>query len=69
MQDKSGWVNSLVGISTIGGVITGIVGLLIALVSVLSGEWLAAGACLIAAALAFGLLAGALLGGPSRSRM
>lgn len=69
MQDKSGWVNSLVGISTIGGVITGIAGLLVALVSVLSGELLAAGACLIAAALAFGLLAGALLGGPSRSRM
>jgi hypothetical protein len=69
MNARNGWVNSLIGIAVIGAVITGIAGLLAALASVIGGDWLAAGACLIAAALAFGLLASALLGGSSRSGM
>jgi hypothetical protein len=69
MNADNGWVNSLIGTALIGGVISGIAGLLVALVSALSGDWMAAGACLIAAALAFGLLAGALLAGPSRPGM
>jgi hypothetical protein len=66
MNADNGWVNSLIGIAAIGGVITGVAGLLAALVSALGGGWMAAGVCLIAAALAFGLLAGALPGGSSR---
>jgi hypothetical protein len=62
MQEKSGWVNSIIGLSVIGGALTGLAGLLAALASVLSGDWMAAGTCLIAVALAFGLLGGALLG-------
>ncbi len=69
MRDKSGWVNSVIGIAVIGSAITGVAALLVALASALSGDWMAAGTCLIAAALAFGLLAGAFLGGQPKPGM
>ena len=60
MGDK-GWVNNVIGIAVLGGAITGIVALVVALIATLDGEWVATGVCLVAAALSFGLLAGALL--------
>lgn len=63
LSGKSGWVDTVIGITLTGGVITGITGLVFALISVLEGDWAAAGTCLIAAALAFGLLVYSLLGG------
>ena len=67
MRDQSGWVDIVIGIAVIGGAITGIAGLFVALMSVLDGDWSAGGTCLIAAALAFGLLAHALLGSLPKS--
>jgi hypothetical protein len=53
--------NWLIGVVTIGGMITGIGALFAAFISFISGQWQAAGVCLIAAALAFGTLANAAL--------
>jgi hypothetical protein len=44
-----------------GSGITGVASLIVGLVSLFDGDLIAAGVCLIAAALAFGLLANALL--------
>lgn len=68
MRNQSGWVDIVIGIAAIGGAITGIAGLFVALMSVLEGDTAAAGTCLIAAALAFGLLARSLLDGLSKPR-
>ena len=51
----------LVGFATLGSVVTGIFALLCGLYAFLSGQWQAAGVCLIASALAFGALANAVL--------
>lgn len=51
----------LVGLVGVGGAATGVVSLLVAVIATLRGEFLAAGFCLMASALAFGLLANALL--------
>ena len=55
---KAEW---LVGLATYGAAFAGTLGLLLALFGLLSGRLEAAGACLIAAAVAFGALANALL--------
>ena len=57
-ERQSSW---LIGIATVGGIITGVSGLFAAFVAFLSGQTEAAGVCLIAAALAFGTLANAAL--------
>jgi hypothetical protein len=51
--------NLVVGLSTIGALVTGIAGLAIALVSFCMSNRLEAGVCLGASALGFGLLANA----------
>ena len=51
----------LIGFATLGGVITGVLGLLGGLFALLAGQWEAFGMCLAASALAFGLLANAIL--------
>jgi len=51
----------VVGLATVGSSVTGVVGLFLGLLSVLSGEWQAAGLCLVAAGVAFGALANATL--------
>jgi hypothetical protein len=51
----------LVGAATIGSIVTGVFALLGGLYAFLSGQWQAAGVCLIAAAVAFGALANAVL--------
>ena len=51
----------LIGIATLGAAITGVFALLAGLFAFLSGQWQAAGVCLLAASLAFGALANALL--------
>ena len=53
--------NTMVGLATVGSSLTGVIGLLGVLISFFSGEYLSAGIFLIAAALAFGLLAIAIL--------
>jgi len=57
-ERQSNW---LIGVATVGGIITGLGGLFAAFVAFISGQWQAAGVCLIAAALAFGTLANAAL--------
>ncbi len=61
MRQQSPWLNSLVGLGAVGGAVIGVVSFLLALVAALGGNLSAAGICLIAAALAFGLLLMALL--------
>ena len=52
------WV---VGVATLGSVIAGIIALFASLFAFASGQWQAAGVCLIASAIAFGALANAVL--------
>ncbi|HEY4218722.1 MAG TPA: hypothetical protein VGM67_16385 [Gemmatimonadaceae bacterium] len=51
----------LIGFSTLGSVIAGVLALIAALFAFVSAEWEAAGVCLVAAGVAFGALANALL--------
>jgi hypothetical protein len=51
----------LVGLATVGSVVTGVLALFGALYAFLSGQWQAAGVCFIAAAIAFGSLANSVL--------
>jgi hypothetical protein len=51
----------LIGLATLGAAITGVFGLFAGLLAFLSGQWQAVGVCLLAAGLAFGALANALL--------
>lgn len=60
MMDKPSSVATLLGISVVATMITGVIGLLVAAVAFLNGDRIGAGACLAAAALAFGLVANAL---------
>ncbi len=54
---KTDW---LVGLAVYGSALVGAISLLLGLVAVIDGQWIAAGACFIAAAIAFGALANAL---------
>jgi hypothetical protein len=61
MSEKGRWVGTLMGIALLGGAVTGIASLVTALISILAGDWAAAGICFMGSALAFGLSARALL--------
>ncbi|MCJ7700388.1 MAG: hypothetical protein MUO62_02290 [Anaerolineales bacterium] len=61
MEKKSNKFEVILGIVVIAGMITGFVGLLAAVFAFFSADWVGVGVCLGAAALAFGLLANALL--------
>ncbi len=63
MRQQPQWLNSLIGIGAVGSAVTGILSFLLAVVSAITGSFSAAGICFIAAALAFGLLLKALVGG------
>ena len=52
---------TLMGLTALGALVTGALALITALFPFLEGEFAAAGLCLIAAALSFGLLANAVL--------
>jgi len=52
---------ALVGLSTVGAIVTGVLGLGLGAVAFLMGNMAAGGTCLIAAALAFGLVLRAVL--------
>ena len=54
---KTDW---LVGLAVYGSALVGAISLVLGLVAVIDGQWQAAGACFIAAAIAFGALANAL---------
>jgi hypothetical protein len=54
-------LNTIIGLATVGGGIIGIAGFVAALVAFFSGDFVATGLCLVAAALSFGLLANAVL--------
>ena len=57
-ERQSNW---LIGVASIGGIVTGLGGLFAAFLAFTLGQWQAVGICLIAAALAFGALANAAL--------
>ena len=61
MDDEQKRINTLIGLALVGSGITGVASLVMALFPLFSGDIGAAGLCLIAAALSFGLLANALL--------
>ena len=61
MSENRRKFETLIGLVILGGAITGVAGFVAALVAFFSGEFVATGACLIAAALSFGLLANALI--------
>ena len=52
---------TILGLALMGSAVTGVVSFIAALLPFLSGEFLAAGVCLTAAALSFGLLANTVL--------
>jgi hypothetical protein len=54
-------LGSMIGIAVFGGAITGIVALVVGIGAAMVGEPVAAGIALVAAALAFGMLANAVL--------
>jgi hypothetical protein len=54
-------LDAIIGLAALGSAVTGVISLVVALFPFLSGEFLAAGVCLLAAALSFGLLAIAVL--------
>jgi hypothetical protein len=61
MTEDPKTLNAIIGLVAVGSSVTGVGSLIAALVAFLSGELTAAGMCLMAAALSFGLLANALL--------
>lgn len=61
MKENLKIFNLLLGLSVVGGIVTGAFGLLAALDLGIQNEWAGAGPCLIAAALLFGLMMNALL--------
>lgn len=61
MSENRGKLDAIIGLAALGSSITGVAGLVVAAFALFSGELLATGVCLIAAALSFGLLASALL--------
>jgi hypothetical protein len=50
-----------IGLATLGASISGVFALFAALFALMSGQWQAAGVCLLAASVTFGALANALL--------
>jgi hypothetical protein len=61
MDNEHRRFNTLMGLALIGGGITGVASLVIALLQFLQSDFGTVGLCLIAAAMSFGLLANALL--------
>jgi len=61
MPDRNQSINTLIGLASIGCIVTGVISLFSALFPLLSGEFLPAAIFLIAAALSFGLIAIALI--------
>jgi len=61
MKNKSDRFESILGILIIGGLLTGLVGLVGAVFAFFSAEWIGVGVCLGASGLAFGLTSNALL--------
>ena len=62
MREERGVADSVVGVAVLGSIVTGVAGLIATLFSFFEGDFAAAGVCLIAAALSYGLLGMALLG-------
>lgn len=60
-DDKHDKANTLVGLVTLGGGLTGIASLVMAGVALMGADYGAVGLCLLASAMSFGLLANALL--------
>ena len=63
MSENRRKFDTIIGLVTLGGAITGVAGFVAALATFFNGEFVATGVCLIAAALSFGLLANALIRG------
>ena len=63
MSQDQQWSNAVIGLATLGSGITGVVSLIMAAFPLFNGDFAAAGLCLIAAALSFGLLANVVLRG------
>ena len=61
MQGPTGKFDAILGIVVVAGLATGFAGLIVALFAIFTGDWTGAGLGLVAAALAFGLLANAIL--------
>ena len=61
MSENRRKLDAIIGLVSLGSSITGVAGLFLALFALFSGDLLAMGVCLVAAALSFGLLANALL--------
>ncbi len=61
MGSTSYKTDSLLGTALVASMVTGAGGILAAVAAALSGEWVGAGICLLAAALAFGSASNALL--------
>jgi hypothetical protein len=61
MDPRSKPFITIVGVSIYFGLIVGLAGMILAVIAIFSSEWLAAGVFFIASAIAFGLLANALL--------
>jgi hypothetical protein len=59
MSEDRRKLDTIIGLAAIGSSITGVASLIVAIFPFFNGEFVAAGACLIAAALSFGLLANA----------
>ena len=55
-------LNTFIGIGAVGSALVGVVALILGLLAFFGGDFSAAGALLIAAALGFGMLANAVLG-------
>jgi len=61
MNENHKMLNAMIGLATLGASVIGVISFLAAIATFLSGEFIAAGASLAAAALSFGLLANAVL--------
>jgi len=61
MSESRNQLNWIIGFGTYGALVVGIIACLGAIVNILRMDWTAAGICLVAAGLSFGLLANAVL--------
>ena len=61
MNENRSNLNTMIGLATLGCAVTGVAGFLSAIAAFADGEYIAVGVCLVAAALAFGLLANVVL--------
>jgi hypothetical protein len=61
MEKKPNRFNNILGIAVMAALITGLTGFVTGVFAFFNADWTGAGVCLAAAALAFGLLANALL--------